>query len=65
MAFIQFVRVRDKDTGHEYDVVESAIDPAAQEPVESYPPNLTGQARPPKHRINTKATTPAATTKEK
>ena len=64
MPFIQFVRVKDVSTGHEYDVVESAIDPDAQEVLTKYPPNLTGIPRPAKHRI-TKATTPAATTKEK
>ena len=64
MAFIPFVRVRDKDTGHEYDVTESAVDPDAHEVLPKYPPNLTGIPRPAKHRI-TKATTPAAITKEK
>jgi len=64
MAFIQFVRVKDTSTGHEYDVVDTAVDPDAQEVLTKYPPNLTGIPRPAKHRI-TKATTPAATTKEK
>lgn len=64
MAFIQFVRVRDNQTGHEYDVVDTAVDPDAQEVLSKYPPNLTGIPRPAKHRT-TKATTPAATTKEK
>ena len=59
MAFIQFVRVRDTSTGHEYDVVESAVDLAAHEVLKDYPPNLTGYPRPAKHRT-TKATTPAA-----
>ena len=64
MAFIQFVRVKDTSTGHEYDVVESAVDPDAHEVLTKYPPNLTGIPRPAKHRI-IKATAPAATTKEK
>lgn len=64
MAFIQFVRVRDTSTGHEYDVVDTAVDDAAHTVLTDYPPNLTGQARPAKHRIF-KATAPAATTKEK
>lgn len=59
MAFIQFVRVRDKATGHEYDVVESAVDPEAHEVLKDYPENTTGVPRPAKHRI-TKATTSAA-----
>lgn len=62
MTYIEFIRVRDKDTGHEYDVVTP--DPAAHEVLSKYPPNLTGYPRPAKHRL-TKATTPAATTKEK
>ena len=64
MAFIQFVRVKDVSTGHEYDVVESAVDADAHEVLTKYPSNLTGIPRPAKHRI-TKATTPAATEKEK
>jgi hypothetical protein len=64
MAFIQFVRVRDLSTGHEYDVVESAVDDAAQKVLTDYPPNQTGQARPAKHRI-TKADTSAKSPKEK
>lgn len=85
MAFIQFVRVRDNATGHEYDVVDTAVDPDAHEVLTKYPPNLTGIPRPAKHRTakgarlaakparkravrkprTTKATAPAATTKEK
>ena len=64
MAFINFVRCRDLSTGHEYDVVATAVDPDAQEVLTKYPPNLTGIPRPAKHRT-TKATTPAAITKEK
>ena len=59
MAFIQFVRVKDVSTGHEYDVVDTAVDPDAHEVLTGYPPNLTGIPRPAKHRT-TKATTPAA-----
>lgn len=80
MPFIEFVRVRDKDTGHEYDVAATAVDPAAHEVLKDYPPNLTGIPRPAKHRTDkaaksapttaretrtTKATAPAATKKEK
>jgi hypothetical protein len=64
MAFITFLRCRDLSTGHEYDVVDTAVDPDAQEVLTKYPPNLTGIPRPAKHRT-TKATTPAATEKEK
>jgi hypothetical protein len=60
MAFIEFVRVRDKATGHEYDVVASAVDGAAHEVLTDYPPNVTGVARPAKHRAHKKATTSAA-----
>ena len=80
MAFIQFVRVKDVSTGHEYDVPESAVDPKAHEVLKDYPPNLTGIPRAAKHRTDmaaasattteraprpTKATAQAATTKEK
>jgi hypothetical protein len=65
MAFIEFVRVRDKDTGHEYDVVATAVDPKAHEVLKDYPENLTGLPRPAKHRTTTKATAPAAKPKEK
>ena len=61
MPFIEFVRVRDKDTGHEYDVAASAVDPKAHEVLTDYPPNLTGIARPAKHRTD-KAAQPAPTT---
>lgn len=64
MAFIQFVRVRDNDTGHEYDVVDTAVDDAAQTVLTDYPPNDTGIPRPPKHRTD-KAGKTTATTKEK
>jgi hypothetical protein len=57
MAFINFVRVKDLSTGHEYDVVESAVDPEAQKVLTDYPPNLTGQARPAKHRTTKAGTT--------
>jgi len=52
MPFIEFVRVRDKDTGHEYDVVATAVDPEAHEVLKDYPPNLTGIPRPAKHRTD-------------
>ena len=64
MPFIQFVRVRDKDTGHEYDVIVSAVDDAAHTVLKDYPSNQTGQVRPPKHRILTAGKT-ANTPKEK
>ena len=64
MAFIQFVRVRDVSTGHEYDVPEQAVDPAAHEVLTDYPSNDVGIPRPAKHRT-TKATTAAAKAKEK
>jgi hypothetical protein len=51
-----FVRVRDKDTGHEYDVWESSLDPQAHKVIEGYPQSRT--ARPAKHRT-TKAGKPA------
>ena len=60
---IEFVRVRDKDTGHEYDVVASAVDPEAHEILPDYPPNDTGYARPAK--IRTDKAAKATTTKEK
>lgn len=61
-----FVRVKDLSTGHEMDVPESvAADSVAFEILKGYPPNETGYARPAKHRINTKAAKPAATTTEK
>jgi hypothetical protein len=52
MAFIQFIRVRDLSTGHEYDVPESAVDLAAHEVLTKYPANLTGIPRPAKHRTD-------------
>lgn len=59
-----FIRVRDKDTGHEYDVADSAIDPKAHEILKDYPPNDTGLPRPAKHRVNAKAAKSAANTPE-
>lgn len=50
MAFIQFVRVKDLSTGHEYDMVDTAVDPDAHQVIEDYPPNETGIPRPAKHR---------------
>lgn len=61
MPIYDYVRVRDKDTGHEYDVVVSAVDPAAHEVLKDYPANDTGQPRPAKHRTD-KAAKPATTT---
>lgn len=48
----QFVRVRDRVTGDEYDVLETSIDPEAHEVVKSdqYPPSL--QAREAKSRTD-------------
>lgn len=52
MSFIQFVRVRDLSTGHEFDVPEQAVDPEAYEVLPDYPPNETGVPRPAKHRVD-------------
>lgn len=72
MSFIQFVRVRDLSTGHEFDIPEQAVDPEAYEVLTDYPPNETGIPRPAKHRVTKaaqpatkKATTKAAATTEK
>jgi hypothetical protein len=50
----EWVRVRDKDTGHEYDVAPSAVRDDAHEVLEDYPPNsgTTARPRPPKHRVD-------------
>ncbi len=57
-----WVRVRDKTTGHEYDVRESALDPNAHEKLESKDyPDLTGELdapRPTKHRVMKDGTGP-------
>lgn len=45
-----FVRVRDKDTGHEYDVAEQAINPQAHERLKAYP--TSDRARPAKPRTD-------------
>ncbi len=45
-----FVRVRDKDTGHEYDVAEQAINPDAHLVLRGYP--TSDRARPAKHRTD-------------
>jgi hypothetical protein len=65
MAFIQYVRVEDVSTGHQYDVVDTAVDPKAHKVLADYPVNNTGYPRPAKHRINIKAAKVANTTKEK
>lgn len=63
-----WVRVRDRDTGHQYDVDARALDPAAHEPLLSprYPDLQYGPPRPPKHRVpkgvTTKAGQPATST---
>lgn len=51
-----FVRVRDRDTGHEYDVAEQAVDKAVHEVLKGYP--TSDRARPAKHRTD-KAGRPA------
>lgn len=47
-----WVRVRDKSTGHEYDVAASAVREDAHEVLKDYPENsgLTARPRPAKHR---------------
>lgn len=45
-----FVRVRDRDTGHEYDVAEQAVDLAAHEVLTNHP--TSDRARPAKHRTD-------------
>lgn len=65
-----WLRVRDNDTGHEYDVAEG--DPRigkSMELVKDYPPNSgrTATPRPPKHRVHkgaAKAGNSATTSKE-
>jgi hypothetical protein len=63
MAFIQFVRVKDLSTGHEFDVPEEAVDPEAYEVLTDYPPNEAGIPRPAKHRTTKAAQPKKATTK--
>ncbi len=57
-----WVRVRDKTTGHEYDVAEGAINPAAHEKLNSSAyPDLTGELdlpRPDKYRVTKDGTGP-------
>lgn len=50
----EWVRVRDKDTGHEYDVAASAVRADAHEVLADYAPNVgsTARARPAKHRVD-------------
>lgn len=47
-----FVRVEDKDTGHRYDVWETAVDPKAHRVLDlkGYPPS--DRPRPAKHRTD-------------
>lgn len=45
----EFVRVRDKDTKHEYSVVDSAVDPAAHEVLKEPGAEPDGSPIPPKH----------------
>lgn len=64
-----FIRVRDKSTGHEYDIAASTFDETLHTKVNSPKqyPDLTGPAarpRPPKFRTTTKAGQPATTPKE-
>ncbi len=57
-----WVRVRDKTTGHEYDLDPGAIDPTAVERLNSPDyPDLTGALdlpRPDKHRVTKDGTAP-------
>ena len=54
----EYVRVRDRHTGHEYDVVAGAVNPEDHEVLESYPPSR-GWPRPAKFRTD-KAGVPQA-----
>lgn len=46
----KYQRVRDNDTGHEYDVLVSQVDPKHQTVLDDYP--LSYAPRRPKHRIS-------------
>lgn len=47
-----FVRVKDKDTKHEYSVVESTVDPAAHEVLDKPGAATDGTALPPKYFVS-------------
>lgn len=47
-----WLRVRDPETGHEYDLHESAMIDPGLVVLEDYPPNNTDVARPAKHRTD-------------
>lgn len=51
MARLRYLRVRDKETGHQYDVLEEKVDRTVHEPLDEkrYPP--TSRPRPPKHHV--------------
>lgn len=53
MADIEFVRVKDKDTGHEFSVVKSAYDadPAPYEVIDKPAVECDGTPLPPKHNL--------------
>lgn len=48
---INWVRVRDKGTGHEYDVAEGNVDEEIHEPLKAYPIHRSPDPRPAKHRV--------------
>lgn len=49
---VQWVRVRDEDTGHEFDVRPQSIRPGRNlTELVDYPPNRTSQPRSPKHAV--------------
>lgn len=50
--YVTWIRVRDKATGHEYDVREGAVDDDVHEPLKAYPPHRSPDPRPAKHRLN-------------
>lgn len=60
-----WIRVRDRATGHEYDVADSAFNPDAHERLsKSQFPNVSGlyaRSRPAKHRTDKSGKSPART----